>query len=57
MLLEVALAWIAAGQPSDFIGAAELLEIVRERRPYDHFVVHQLALATYKSRLPTPLAP
>jgi hypothetical protein len=56
VLLEVALAWMAAGQPSDFVGATQLLETVRERRPYDHFVVHQLALATYKSELPTPLA-
>lgn len=56
VLLEVAMAWMAAGEPSDFVGATQLLEIVRERRPYDHFVVHQLALATYKSQLPTPLA-
>ena len=55
VLLEVALAWIAAGQPSDFVGATELLEIVRERRPYDHFVIHQLALATYRSQQPTAL--
>ena len=55
VLLEVALAWIAAGQPSDFVGARMLLEILREHRPNDHFVIHQLALATSKSERPTPL--
>lgn len=55
VLLEVALAWIAAGQPSDFVGARLLLEILREQRPNDHFIIHQLALATYRSEQPTPL--
>jgi hypothetical protein len=55
VLLEAALAWIAAGQPSDFVGARLLLECLREQRPNDHFVIHQLALATYRSEQPTPL--
>jgi hypothetical protein len=55
VLLEVALAWIAAGQPSDFVGARVLLEILLEQRPNDHFVIHQLALATSKSEQPTAL--
>ena len=55
VLLELALAWIAAGQPSDFVGARLLLELLRDRRPHDRFVINQLALATYKSERPTPL--
>jgi hypothetical protein len=55
VLLEVALGWIAAGQPSDFVGARVLLEILRDQRPNDRFVIHQLALATYRSEQPTPL--
>ena len=55
VLLELALAWIAAGQPSDFVGARLLLELLRDRRPHDRFVINQLALATYKSEQPTPL--
>jgi hypothetical protein len=55
VLLELALAWIAAAQPSDFVGARVLLEILRDQRPNDRFVIHQLALATYKSEQPTPL--
>jgi hypothetical protein len=57
MLLETALAKISppAGQASDFAGAKALLEIVRQQRPHDCFVVQQLVLATYKSKQPTPL--
>jgi len=55
VLMEVALGWIAAGQPSDFVGAKLLLEILRDERPNDHFIIHQLALATYRSEQPTPL--
>jgi len=57
MLLETALAKISppTGQPSDFPGARALLEIVRQQRPHDGFVVQQLVLATYKSRQPTAL--
>jgi len=55
-LLETALAKINPpyGQPSDFSGAKTLLEMVRAKRPYDHFILQQLALATYKSKQPSP---
>lgn len=58
LLLETALAKInpPEGQPSDFAGAKTLLEMVRAKRPHDHFILQQLALATYKSKQPTPLA-
>jgi len=58
LLLETALAKInpPEGQPSDFGGAKTLLEMVRAKRPHDHFILQQLALATYKSKQPTPLA-
>ncbi len=58
LLLEMALAKInpPEGQPSDFAGAKTLLEMVRAKRPHDHFIVQQLALATYKSKQPTPLS-
>jgi len=39
---------------SDFLTAKALLTKLRERRPNDPYVVQQLALATYKSKLPTP---
>jgi hypothetical protein len=54
-LLDLALAKInpPEGQPSDFAGARVLLEEVRKQRPNDPFIVQQLALATYKSKLPT----
>jgi hypothetical protein len=55
VLLELALAWIAAAQPSDFVGARVLLEILHDQRPNDRFVIHQMALATYRSEQPTPL--
>lgn len=51
--LEEALAHIEAGA---FADACQLLEDIREQRPNDSFVVQQLALATYKSQLPTPEA-
>jgi muconolactone delta-isomerase len=57
-LLESALAKITPpeGQQSDFPGARTLLEEVRKQRPNDPFVIQQLALATYKSKQPTPEA-
>jgi hypothetical protein len=57
-LLDLALAKInpPEGQPSDFAGARLLLEEVRKQRPNDHFIIQQLALATYKSKQPTPEA-
>ena len=53
-LLDQALAAInpADGRPSDFPRAVKLLREVRKQRPNDSFVVQQLALATYKSKLP-----
>ena len=58
LLLDTALSKInpPEGQPSDFAGAKMLLEMVRAKRPHDHFILQQLALATYKSRQPTPQA-
>ncbi|WP_313950221.1 TRAFs-binding domain-containing protein [Accumulibacter sp.] len=41
------------GRPSNFPRAMALLREVRKQRPNDPFVVQQLALATYKSKLPT----
>ncbi len=57
-LLDLALAKInpPEGQPSDFAGARALLEEVRKQRPNDPFIIQQQALATYKSRQPTPQA-
>lgn len=57
-LLDSALAKInpPEGNPSDFVTARALLEEVRKQRPNDPFVIQQLALATYKSKLPTPEA-
>jgi len=51
--LEQAQAMLLAG---DFSAACPLLQEVRKQRPNDSFVIQQLALATYKSRLPTPEA-
>ncbi|CAD5373485.1 conserved hypothetical protein [Rubrivivax sp. A210] len=42
------------GQKSDFMGAKSLLQMLHDDRPCDCFIVQQMALATYKSRLPTP---
>jgi hypothetical protein len=55
-LLETALAKLAPrnGAPADFTGARELLELLHEKRPQDHHVLHQLALATYKAQQPSP---
>lgn len=57
-LLDSALAKInpPEGHPSDFVTARALLEEVRKQRPNDPFVIQQLALATYKCKLPTPEA-
>lgn len=41
-----------AMQDSDFSTARDLLQQLHERLPNDHHVVHQLTLATYKSRQP-----
>jgi len=49
--LDAALERIAA---SDFVAACPLLEEVSKQRPNDSFVIHQLALATYKAKQPTP---
>ena len=51
--LEQAQAMLLAG---DFSAACPLFQEVRKQRPNDSFVIQQLALATYKSRLPTPEA-
>jgi len=58
MLLETALAKINPphGQSSDFLGAKAFLELLHQQRPTDLFVLQQLALATYKSKAPTPKA-
>ena len=45
----------AAFERSDFISAKSLLSVVRSMMPNDVFVIQKLALATYKSKLPTPL--
>jgi len=39
-------------QASDFGTAKALLKVLHERLPNDHHVLHQFALATYKSRQP-----
>lgn len=39
---------------SNFIGAKSLFQALRQLRPNDHYVVQQLALATYKSKFPDP---
>ncbi len=49
--LEQALAKLQAG---DFGAACGLLQAVRKQRPNDSFVIQQLALATYKSKQPSP---
>jgi hypothetical protein len=51
--LDQAQAKLMAG---DFSAACSFLQEVRKQRPNDSFVIQQLALATYKSRLPTPEA-
>jgi tetratricopeptide (TPR) repeat protein len=43
----------AAFARSDFISAKSLLTIVRSMMPNEVFVIQRLALATYKSKLPT----
>jgi len=46
----------AAFTRDDFLGAKNLLAIVRSMMPNDSFVAQKYALATYKSRVPTPEA-
>jgi Tetratricopeptide Repeats-Sensor len=50
-LLEVAQAQMAQ---DNFVGAKAMLETVRSMRPNDPYVVQRLAIATYKSKVPTP---
>jgi hypothetical protein len=45
----------AAMSASDFITAKSLLKVVRSMAPKDPFIAQKLALATYKSGIPTPL--
>jgi hypothetical protein len=45
----------AALNSSDFITAKSLLKVVRGIAPKDPFVAQKLALATYKSKSPTPI--
>jgi hypothetical protein len=42
----------AAKAKGDFASAKPLLQVLRQMRPHDDFVVQQLALATYKSKQP-----
>lgn len=44
----------AAFERSDFITAKSLLAVVRTMMPTDSYVAQRLALAAYKSKLPTP---
>jgi hypothetical protein len=46
----------AALNRSDFVDAKSLLAVVRNMRPNDIYVVQKLALATYKSKKPDPVA-
>jgi tetratricopeptide (TPR) repeat protein len=45
----------AAFDKNDFATAKSLLNIVRSMMPNDAYVLQRLALATYKSKLPTPM--
>jgi hypothetical protein len=45
----------AAFQRTDFATAKSLLTVVHTMMPNDVFVIHRLAFATYKSKLPTSL--
>ena len=45
----------AAFKRSDFAGAKSLLTFLRTMTPNDVFVIQKLALATYKSKQPTPV--
>jgi len=45
----------AAFKRSDFVGAKSLLTFLRTMTPNDAFVIQKLALATYKSKQPTPV--
>jgi hypothetical protein len=44
----------AAFDKSDFVTAKSLLAVVRTMMPMDNYVAQRLALATYKSKLPSP---
>jgi MAP3K TRAFs-binding domain len=44
----------AAFEKSDFVTAKTLLAVVRTMMPKDSYIAQRLALATYKSKLPTP---
>ncbi len=44
----------AAFDRSDFVAAKSLLAVVRTMMPMDNYVAQRLALATYKSQLPSP---
>ena len=46
----------AAMNRSDFVTAKSFLTVVRTMMPVDAYVAQKLALATYKSKLPTPEA-
>ncbi len=46
----------AAMGASDFLTAKSLLKVVRGIAPKDPFIAQKLALATYKSGIPTPIA-
>lgn len=46
----------AAFDRSDFVAAKSLLAVVKTMMPTDSYVAQRLALATYKSKLPTPEA-
>jgi hypothetical protein len=46
----------AALKTSDFVTAKSLFAVVRSMMPMDNYVAQKLALATYKSELPTPEA-
>lgn len=46
----------AAKDRGDFIAAKSLLEVVRKMAPRDNYVTQQLALVTYKSKHPDPVA-
>ena len=46
----------AAFNDSDFLTAKSLLAVVRTMLPMDSYVAQKLALATYKSKIPTPEA-
>jgi hypothetical protein len=44
-----------AFESSDFVTARSVLEKIRKMIPMEPYVLQKLALATYKSKLPTPM--